>query len=288
MNKEEFLSELREELYDLPEGDIEERLTFYSEMIDDRVEEGISVEEALAEIGPADEIASQIRSEVPKPEPAEETASEEFSALPAEASSEAVGAEEPAAKAPSDIPEETLSEAVTVEDVPVEEPSDMPAEAQPEAVAVEEIPAPEPAASIQAASLVQPSAEKESRRRTLRAWEIVLLVLGSPVWVSLLIAAVCIVLSLYISLWAVIISFWAVFLALAVSAVYSVISGVVCLVMGKGLAGLAMFGAALCCAGLAIFAFFGCKAASKGTVRLTKFIALKIKSLFIRKGESNE
>ena len=52
--------------------------------------------------------------------------------------------------------------------------------------------------------------------------------------------------------------------------------------------GLAMFGAALCCEGLAIFAFFGCKAASKGTVRLTKFIALKTKSLFIRKGENNE
>ena len=278
MNKEEFLSELREELYDLPEGDIEERLTFYSEMIDDRVEEGISVEEALAEIGPAGEIASQIRSELPKPEPAEETASEEFSALPAEASSEAVGAEEPAAKAPSDIPEETLSEAVTVEDVPVEEPSDMPAEAQPEAVAVEEIPAPEPAASIQAASLVQPSAEKESRRRTLRAWEIVLLVLGFPLWGSLLIAAVAVVFSLYVSLWAIILSLWAVFGAMAFSGLLCIGVGIPASI-GKGPEGLLVLAAGFIFAGLSVFLYLLCMAITKGTVFLTVRLTRKLLSL---------
>ena len=49
----------------LPQGDVEERLTFYSEMIDDRMEEGISEEEAVCEIGSVDEIVSQIIADIP-------------------------------------------------------------------------------------------------------------------------------------------------------------------------------------------------------------------------------
>lgn len=41
MSKQEFLAELRKALSGLPQGDIEDRLTFYSEMIDDRMEEGL-------------------------------------------------------------------------------------------------------------------------------------------------------------------------------------------------------------------------------------------------------
>jgi len=38
MDKKEFLSELEKRLQGLPKADIEERLEFYSESIDDRVE----------------------------------------------------------------------------------------------------------------------------------------------------------------------------------------------------------------------------------------------------------
>ena len=38
MNKSEFLEELRKGLAGLPKDDVEERLTFYGEMIDDRIE----------------------------------------------------------------------------------------------------------------------------------------------------------------------------------------------------------------------------------------------------------
>ena len=65
MNKQEFLGKLRSGLSGLPQGDIEERLTFYSEMIDDRMEEGISDEEAVCEIGSVDEIVSQIIADIP-------------------------------------------------------------------------------------------------------------------------------------------------------------------------------------------------------------------------------
>ena len=47
--------------------------------------------------------------------------------------------------------------------------------------------------------------EKITPKKKLKAWEIVLLVLGSPIWLSLLIAALAVILSLYVVLWSVII-----------------------------------------------------------------------------------
>ena len=44
MNKQEFLAELRKGLSGLPQDDIEERLIFYDEMLEDRIEEGLSEE----------------------------------------------------------------------------------------------------------------------------------------------------------------------------------------------------------------------------------------------------
>ena len=43
--------------------------------------------------------------------------------------------------------------------------------------------------------------EKAKPSRTLRAWEIALLALGSPIWASLLLAAACIFFSVYILIW---------------------------------------------------------------------------------------
>ena len=60
MNKQDFLKELSRALSGLPREDLEERLAFYSEMIDDRMEDGLSEEEAVADIGSIDEAASQI------------------------------------------------------------------------------------------------------------------------------------------------------------------------------------------------------------------------------------
>ena len=65
MTKQEFLSKLRSGLVGLPQNEVEERLEFYSEMIDDRMEEGISEEEAISDIGNVDEIISRIISEIP-------------------------------------------------------------------------------------------------------------------------------------------------------------------------------------------------------------------------------
>lgn len=205
MTKQEFLSQLRKGLSGLSQDEIEERLTFYSEMIDDRMEEGISEEEAVAEIGPADEIAAQISSDIPPAEP--------------------------------------------VPDIP-------PAE---------------------------PVKEEIKSKRTLKAWEIVFLVLGAPIWLSLLIAAVAVVCSLYCALWSVVIALWAVDVSLIGSFLGCMVSGTVAALHGSGLAGAVAIGAGFICAGLSILLFFGCRGATKGIAFLTKKIASGIGNLFVRK-----
>ena len=51
----------------------------------------------------------------------------------------------------------------------------------------------------------------------------------------------------------------------------------------NSLGGVALIGAGLVCAGLAIFLFYGCKEATKGTALLTQKIALGIKKCFVGK-----
>ena len=65
MTKQEFLTSLREGLRGLPPADIEERIAFYDEMIDDRMEEGLTEEEALAELGSVESVIAQITAETP-------------------------------------------------------------------------------------------------------------------------------------------------------------------------------------------------------------------------------
>ncbi len=63
MNRQEFLVQLRKGLSGLSQDDIEECLTFYSEAIDDRMEEGLSEEEAISAVGFVDEIVTQVVTE---------------------------------------------------------------------------------------------------------------------------------------------------------------------------------------------------------------------------------
>ena len=199
MNKQEFLVQLRKGLSGLPKDDIDERLTFYSEMIDDRMEDGIPEETAVREIGSIDELVSQIIADIPL------------------------------------------------------------------------------------GKLVK---EKITPKEKLKAWEITLLVLGSPVWLPLLIAVFVVVFSLYVVLWSVIITFWAVFTSFVACSLAGIAAGVYFAVCGNGLTGIAMIGAGIVCAGLSVFMFFGCKAATKGILNLTKKLAIWIKNCFIKKEEA--
>jgi uncharacterized membrane protein YczE len=120
-------------------------------------------------------------------------------------------------------------------------------------------------------------------RLTMLGISIVLIAVGSPIWLSLLIAAAAVVLALYVVLWAVLISLWAVFVALAACAVAGSLAGIVCAVGGYGYAGCFLEAAALVCGGLAILFGYGCNALSKGTVRLTHWLVVGRKHRYTKK-----
>lgn len=67
MTKKEFIDEIRSLLKNLPKCELEERLSFYIELIDDSIEDGLSEEEAINKIGGTQEVALQIASEISQP-----------------------------------------------------------------------------------------------------------------------------------------------------------------------------------------------------------------------------
>lgn len=69
MTKQEFLYKLQQRLYDLPAADVRAFLDDYSEIIADRMEEGLTEEDAVAALGSIDEIAARIRAEMPRTAP---------------------------------------------------------------------------------------------------------------------------------------------------------------------------------------------------------------------------
>lgn len=193
MNKYEFLTRLREGLAGLPPIEIAEREFFYSEMIDDRVEDGLSEEEAVRALG-------------------------------------------------------------TLEDVVAAEKASLLAQSKP--------------------------------RKRRKGWTVTWLVLGSPVWVSVLLAVAAVAVSLYVSLWAVVLSLWAVFVSLLAAAVGAVGCGVVWLFTKHLVTAIALIGVGLACAGLGILLFFGCQALTKACARLTVVLAKAIKRMTAKKEEA--
>lgn len=196
MDKYGFLLELDEKLSGLPEEDRNKSLDYYSEMIDDRVEDGLSEEEAVAAVGDPAEVARQILAEIP------------------------------------------LGKLVKA---------------------------------------------KLKPRRRLRAWEVILLVLGSPVWIPLLAAVLIVILAIYVSIWSAVLSLYAADLALAASAVACVVAAVPYVAGGTAAVCAFMLGGAFVLAGLTIFLFLGCNQVAKAVLWLGKMILRGIKSCFIGK-----
>ena len=69
MKKSEFLEQRYRALKDLPAQEVNGRLQYYSEMIDDRMEEGMAEDAAVAEVGSVEEIARLLQdAQTPEPE----------------------------------------------------------------------------------------------------------------------------------------------------------------------------------------------------------------------------
>lgn len=192
MSKIEFLSALERRLSGLSREEIAERLAFYSEAIDDRMEDGLSEDEAVAQLGTVDEIAGRVIKDI---------------------------------------------------------------------------------------SPAQPVKEKHR----IGALEIILLVLGAPIWFSLLVAGFSVVLSLYAVIWSLVVSVWAVGVSLVAASLGCIFLMAFLFVSGNVQVGLATLSVALFCAGLSIFTFFGSKYFTIGIAILTKKTTLGIVKLFKRK-----
>lgn len=199
MNKQQFLYAVRQRLGGLAESDIQRSLDYYAEMIDDRMEDGLSEQEAVAAMGSPEYVASQILMATPLPK------------------------------------------------------------------------------------LVK---AKVKDRAGMPTWQILLLILGSPVWLPLLLGVGIAVFSVYIAIWAIVVSLFAVVFSLGLSGICSIISGIGALCFGAIDAHMALLLAAagLILTGVTILLTLTMIQVAKGIFAISKRIVLEIKSLFIRKG----
>lgn len=196
MNKLEFLYELEERLKGLPDEDRKKSLEYYFEIIDDRMDEGLTEEEAVAACGDPQQIAEQIIMDTPM------------------------------------------------------------------------------------AKLVK---EKHKSRRRMRPWEIVLIVLGFPIWFSLAVAVFCVLLAVSIVLWCVVMCVFVCGIACGAVGFAMSVMAVISFVTGNFLPGLCFLGCAMICAGLTILFFLLGKLCGKGVAKLHKLTFRGIKRCFIRK-----
>ena len=126
--------------------------------------------------------------------------------------------------------------------------------------------------------------EKLKPQRRLSTGAILLIVFGFPLWFPLLISAVAVAVSLYVVFWSVIISLWSVFVALVASAFGVLVVSIIFFCTTSAPTGGVAVAAALVCAGLAIFTFYGCMYATKGTLSATKSILSWTKNWLVKGG----
>lgn len=65
MNKAEFLNALKKSISEYPVEETNKSMEYYEEMIDERVENGMTEAEAVASLGTVEDIANQIKCELP-------------------------------------------------------------------------------------------------------------------------------------------------------------------------------------------------------------------------------
>lgn len=154
-----------------------------------------------------------------------------------------------------------------------------------EAEAVAAMGAPEDVAAqvLSDCSLPKLVVEKIKPHRKIAAWEIVLLVLGSPIWFSLLIAAFSVAISVYATVFAVVISLFASSVACGGVVLGSIVSAICFFVEGNWLSGLFYLGLLLICVGLAIYLWYLAVLLGKAIIRLTKMCVLGIKRKLAKK-----
>lgn len=114
------------------------------------------------------------------------------------------------------------------------------------------------------------------------ALAIILIILGTPLWLPLALAFASIVFALYVVVWSLLLVFIVLVICMVFGGLAVLVASVLLLSSTPGGA-LFLSGCALICVGLGILLVLGAKSAVAGTVRLSAWIGRSMKSMFIRK-----
>ena len=193
MNQQEFLRALESQIAILPETERRKSLDYYSEMIADIMEDGLSEEQAIKRLG-------------------------------------------------------------TVEDISRE---------------------------ILAGASMSTLVKARAAHKKYNAGEVVLIILGSPLWLSLLVSAIAVILSVYVVIWAAVACLYAGVLGLATGILGALVGAVIALIHGIALQGAFFFGAASLLAGLTLLLLMASNRIAHGLIRASAHWTRKIKSLLI-------
>ena len=96
-----------------------------------------------------------------------------------------------------------------------------------------------------------------------------LIVLGFPLWFSLLLAFVAIVLALSVALWSIVSALWAVLISLVAAAPGGIVTGVLNFISGNAGHGIILVGIGIASVCLVIPVFYICKYSTKGCAIIT-------------------
>ena len=198
MTKEEFIKKLKIKLSNFPEIEVHDRISFYEEMINDYIEDGMTETEAVEKLGSIDEIVEAIAEEIP---------------------------------------------------------------------------------------LSKIAKKKLATRKKLSTLNIILLILGFPIWFSLFMGGFAVVVSLYAALWSVVISIWAVVVSCVATSIVGAILFIIYLCTVNPSLGFALLGVSLILLGISTLLSVITKYLTDFTIKVPKLLFKWIKKLFIVKEE---
>ena len=197
MTKEVFLKSLDSRLRRLPPEELHRQISYYEELLDDMIEDGIEEEQAVARLGEIDDIVDEILKDIPM------------------------------------------------------------------------------------------QALVKNRVKPKNGWSaaaIAILIITAPIWLSLLLAAVCLAAALIISVFTIVLSMFAVLLALGLAGIGSVIHGFTLFSLGPGAAVFAI-GAGLILLGLVCLGLIAAQYGAAGLFRAVRWIYRSIKSAAAKEGK---
>jgi uncharacterized membrane protein len=198
MTKDEFIDQLRKNLSGLPKEEIDDRISFYEEMIDDKIQDGYKEEDVISDLGSPDKVAREIIGDVP---------------------------------------------------------------------------------------LRKIIKERVTPKRSLKAWEIVLIILGFPIWFPLVLAILIIFLSGFIVIWSLMLSIVVVDISFVTAGGGAIGVGFMTFFNNSKSFGTFEFGIGIFSIGLGLLLVFFTKSIITALVKVTKKMLVGTKNLVVGKGE---